>query len=77
MKNNFRTILLTALACLGFINTTSAQWIETTITMPPQASARDLIYNPNSNKVYTANTPQTGNIGQNSVTIIDGGGFVA
>jgi YVTN family beta-propeller protein len=49
-----------------------AQWLETTIQLPPQTSARDMIYNPISNKVYTANTPQTGAPSPESVTIIDG-----
>lgn len=62
-------MLFMAFAFAGLINTTTAQWIDTTITMPPQASARDLIYNPNSNKIYTANTPQTGNPGAESVSI--------
>jgi len=73
MKNNFLTMLLTAFAFVGLINKATAQWIETTITMPPQASARDLIYNPNSNKIYTANVPDVGMPAQKSVTIIDGG----
>ena len=49
-----------------------AQWIETTISLPPQASARDLIYDPDSNKIYTANVPDAGMPVQKSVSIIDG-----
>jgi DNA-binding beta-propeller fold protein YncE len=49
-----------------------AQTIETTISLPAQASARDLIYNPISNKIYTANVPDVGMPSQRSVTIIDG-----
>ncbi|MFN7832526.1 MAG: MopE-related protein, partial [Bacteroidota bacterium] len=37
-----------------------------------QTSARDLLYNPISNKIYTANTPQTGAPSPESVTISDG-----
>ncbi|NDC43251.1 MAG: hypothetical protein EBZ77_17170, partial [Chitinophagia bacterium] len=32
-----------------------AQWLETTVQLPPQASARDLIYNPLNERIYTAN----------------------
>ncbi|MFN6041833.1 MAG: hypothetical protein ACK46V_08015, partial [Phycisphaerae bacterium] len=38
------------------------------IPLPPPASPRDLLYNPISNKVYTANTPQTGAPSAESVT---------
>ncbi len=49
-----------------------AQWIETTIAMPKPASARDLIYNPVNNKIYTANTNDQGMPEEHSATIIDG-----
>jgi DNA-binding beta-propeller fold protein YncE len=49
-----------------------AQEIETVIDLPDQASARDLIYNPISNKIYTANIPDNGMPEQRSVSIIDG-----
>jgi len=42
------------------------------IPLPPSASPRDLLYNPISNKLYTANTPQAGAPSSESVTIIDG-----
>ena len=49
-----------------------AQWIETTIALPKPASARDLIYNPVNNKIYTANTNDQGMPDEHSATIIDG-----
>ena len=49
-----------------------SQSIETFIQLPPNASARDLIHNPISNKIYTANVPDVGMPAQKSVTIIDG-----
>ena len=64
--------ILSMLLLLGTLNISSAQWLETTIPLPPQASARDLLYNPNSNKIYTANVPETGMPAQRSVTIING-----
>ena len=42
------------------------------IPLPPPASARDLLYNPIGNKLYTANTPELGMPPAESVTIIDG-----
>lgn len=49
-----------------------AQTLEATIPLPAQASARDLLYNPISNKIYTANTPQVGQPPVQSVTILNG-----
>ena len=57
------------LAPAGFAG---AQTLEATIPLPAQASARDLLYNPISNKVYTANTPQVGQPPVQSVTILNG-----
>ena len=42
------------------------------IALPPPASPRDLLFNPISNKLYTANTPELGMPPAESVTIIDG-----
>lgn len=64
----FLTVL--ALVCLTL--DVGAQWLETSIQLPPQASARDLIYNPTSNKIYTANVPETGMPAMRSVSIVDG-----
>jgi YVTN family beta-propeller protein len=50
----------------------SAQTLEATVPLPAQASARDLLYNPLNNKVYTANTPQVGQPPVQSVTILNG-----
>lgn len=61
------TVLTTSIVGKGI-----AQSIETTISLPAQASARDLLYNPISNKIYTANVPDVGMPSQRSVTIIDG-----
>jgi len=41
------------------------------IPMPLDASPRDLLHNPISNKLYTANTPQPGAPSADSVTIIN------
>ncbi len=42
------------------------------IQLPTNASPRDLLFNPISNKLYTANTPQPGAPSTESVTVIDG-----
>ena len=60
------------LLALGLAASARAQSLEATILLPGQASARDLLYNPISNKVYTANTPQPGQPLVQSVTILDG-----
>jgi YVTN family beta-propeller protein len=55
-----------------FSKVAHAQFVETTIKLPSPASARDLLYNPISNKIYTGNTPDAGMPAMRSVTIIDG-----
>lgn len=72
MEVKIKNILLIGLTLTSVYNKVHGQWIETNIPLPPQASARDLIYNPNSNKIYTANVPDVGMPSQKSVTIIDG-----
>lgn len=42
------------------------------IQLPTNASPRDLLFNPISNKLYTANTPQPGAPSSESVTIVNG-----
>ena len=66
----FTTLLLAALAAPMAV--CHAQYLETNIAMPPQTSARDLVYNPLENKVYTANVADQGMPPMRSVTIIDG-----
>jgi YVTN family beta-propeller protein len=65
-------MLASVLLALGLAASARAQSLEATILLPGQASARDLLYNPISNKVYTANTPQPGQPLVQSVTILDG-----
>ncbi len=66
------SLLLLALATVALCDLAVAQRIETTIKLPSPASARDLLYNPISNKIYTGNTPDAGMPAMRSVTIIDG-----
>jgi YVTN family beta-propeller protein len=65
-------IVLIAAQLLSVSTALHAQWIETTIALPKPASARDLIYNPVNNKIYTANTNDQGMPDEHSATIIDG-----
>jgi YVTN family beta-propeller protein len=65
-------IVLIAAQLLSVSTALHAQWIETAIALPKPASARDLIYNPVNNKIYTANTNDQGMPDEHSATIIDG-----
>ncbi len=59
----FASVLL-AIGCV--VSTLSAQWLETTISLPDSSLPNDLCYNPTDNKVYAANW------GTDNVTVIDG-----
>ncbi len=82
VKNSFYASALRYKLIISFVfiltsivyQASSQPVIETIISLPDDASPRDLLYNPIDNKIYTANTPDLNRPGAatESVTIIDG-----